>query len=336
MRRGSTPVSEVLLEFGIGETRAAVLDDDGGIVEAYVERDGGWRAGDVREVRLMTILVPGVRGIVAVDGTEAILEPLPRTLTEGVSLRVAVVREALAEAGRTRLAKTVVTADAIKAGPNLVERLRARGLSLRPLAAHQPDALEAAGWSEVTEAAALGFVPFTGGLLTISPTPAMTVIDVDGMLPPAALALAAADAAAAAIRRFDITGSIGIDFPTVADKAVRTAIGARLDAALPPPFERTGVNGFGFAQIIRPRLQASLIETIRADPAATAALRLLRHAERGGTTGDRHLVAAPLVIAWFAARPALVIELERRLGAAVALHTEPGLAMGAAYVAARP
>ena len=87
-------MSEALIESGIGETRAAVLDDDGTIVEAHVERDGGWRAGDIREVRLTTILVPGVRGIVGVHGVEAVLEPLPRTLTEGVSLRVAVVREA--------------------------------------------------------------------------------------------------------------------------------------------------------------------------------------------------------------------------------------------------
>lgn len=312
-------MSDALIEFGIGETRAVVLDGDGGIAEAHIERDGGWRTGDVREVRLTTILVPGVRGIVGVGGVEALLEPLPRALTEGMTLRVEVVREALAEAGRIRLAKVIATTAAVGFGPALAERLRGRGLVVREAARHGLDLFEAAGWSEVVEAALSGHVPFPGGSLTISPTPAMTVIDVDGALPPVELALAAADAAAAAIRRFDLTGSIGIDFPTVADKSARTAIGARLDVALPPPFERTTVNGFGFAQIVRPRLRASLIEVLRADPAATAALRLLRQAERGAP-GRCTLVAGPAVIAWLDARPDLVAELARRVGGTVALR----------------
>ncbi|MGI4876612.1 MAG: ribonuclease E/G [Janthinobacterium lividum] len=312
---------ETLIEFGIGETRAVVLDADGGIAEAHVERDGGWRAGDVREVRLTTILVPGVRGIVGIGGVEAVLEPLPRALTEGMTLRVEVVREALAEAGRIRLAKVVATTDAVGSGSSLADRLRGRGLVVHEASRHGPDLFEAAGWSEVVEAALCGHVAFPGGSLTISPTPAMTVIDVDGALPPVELALAAAAAAAAAIRRFDLTGSIGIDFPTVADKSARTAIGAELDVALPPPFERTAVNGFGFAQIVRPRLRASLIEVLRVDPAATAALRLLRQAERGAP-GRCTLVAGPAAIAWLDARPDLVAELARRVGGTVALRVD--------------
>lgn len=312
---------DALIEIGVGETRAVVLDADGGIAEAQLERDGGWRAGDVREVRLTTILVPGVRGIVGIDGVEAVLEPLPRALTEGMTLRVEVVREALAEAGRLRLAKVVATTVPVGSGLALADRLRGRGLVVREAARHGPDQLEAAGWSEVVEEALTGHVAFPGGSLTISPTPAMTVIDVDGALPPVELALAAADAAAAAIRRFDLTGSIGVDFPTVADKAARTAIGARLDAALPLPFERTAVNGFGFAQIVRPRLHASFVEVLRADPHATAALRLLRQAERGAP-GRCTLVASAAVIAWLEDRPTLISELERRVGGTVALRVD--------------
>ncbi|MGI4876488.1 MAG: ribonuclease E/G [Janthinobacterium lividum] len=314
-------MSDALIEFGIGETRAVVLDADGGIAEAHIERDGGWRAGDVREIRLATILVPGVRGIVGIGGVEAVLEPLPRALTEGMTLRVEVVREALAEAGRIRLAKVAATIAAVGSGPSLADRLRGRGLAVREASRHGPDLFEAAGWSEVVEAALGGHVPFPGGSLTVSPTPAMTVIDVDGALPPVELALAAAAAAAAAIRRFDLTGSIGIDFPTVADKAARTAIGARLDVALPPPFERTAVNGFGFAQIVRPRLRASLIEVLRFDPIATAVLRLLRQAERAAP-GRCTLVAGPAEIAWLDARPDLVAELARRVGGTVALRVD--------------
>ena len=322
---------EAVVERGIGETRAIVVA--GGVaVEFHVERtDGGWRAGDVREVRLATILVPGVRGIVAAGGVEGLITPLPPALTEGITFRVAVVREALAEAGRARLAKVVATTDSVRSGLGLVERLRARGMMVREVAVAGADFADL-GWDEAVDAASTGRVAFNGGSLTISPTPAMTVIDVDGDLPPAALALAAADAAAAAIRRFDLTGSIGIDFPTVADKGVRTAIGVRLDAALPPPFERTAVNGFGFAQIVRPRLRASFVEALRADRAATAALGLLRAAERDGFgTGD--LVAAPQVIQWLAARPGLVAELSRRRGGEIGLRADATLAIAGGHVA---
>ncbi len=326
---------EALIEDGIGETRAVVLDADGGIVEAHIERADAWRCGEIREVRLTTILAAGVRGIVGIGGDEALLEPLPRHLTEGIALRVEIVREALVEAGRTKLAKAVTTTRPVGPGPTLAERLRHRGLSLSTVTAHGRDRLEDAGWSELIETALGGHLVFPGGALTISPTPAMTVIDVDGTLPPVELALAAAHAAAGAIRRFDLAGSIGIDFPTVADKAARTRIGAALDATLPPPFERTAVSGFGFVQIVRPRHRPSLTERLRADPAATAALRLLRQAERSSGIGARALTAAPAVIAWLTDRPALTAELGRRLGVAVTLHAEARLTISAGHVTSR-
>ena len=322
---------EAFVEHGIGETRAIVVAD-GALVEAHVDRDDGrWRAGDVREVRLATILVPGLRGIVTAVGVEALISPLPPALTEGITFRVRVVREALAETGRRRLAKVVATTDPVAAGPNLVARLRDRGLALTTATA---DRFEQLGWSEVVEAARTGVVAFPGGSLVVSPTPAMTVIDVDGDLAPVPLALAAADTAAAAIVRFDLAGSIGIDFPTVADKAVRTELGARLDASLPPPFERTAVNGFGFVQIVRPRRRASLVEAVRGEPVTTAALALLRTAERDGF-GRAVLVAGGHVHDWLAARPELIAELARRRGGDVGLRRDPALPISGAYVTAR-
>lgn len=326
--------AEILLEPGIGEVRAARIEQ-GRIVELHVERDGGLRAGDVREGRLVRILTPGRRGLVLVDGEDALIEPLPR-VAEGATLFVEVLREAIPEPGRPKLAKLRAADGPPRPAPDLAARLRRLGLPVRQPAPHGPDALEAAGWSEALDEAATGVVPFDGGVLTISPTPAMTVIDVDGALALADLAVAGARAAAQAIRRFGLAGSIGIDLPTVGDKAVRTAAAAAIDAALPPPFERTAVNGFGFVQIVRPRLRPSIVELVQGDPAATAALALLRRAERAGGVGARTLVAAPGVVAWLEARRAHVDELARRLGAAVQLRAAPELTISGGHVDVRP
>ena len=112
----------------------------------------------------------------------------------------------------------------------------------------------------------------------MSLTPAMTLFDVDGSLPPAELAIAGAAAAARAIRRLGIAGSIGIDLPTLAGRADRQAAAAALDAVLPQPFERTAVNGFGFLQIVRRRERPSLPEIVQGDPVGAAARALLRRA----------------------------------------------------------
>lgn len=335
-------MAEALIEFGIGETRALVIEQ-GVAVEAHIERaDDGLRCGDVWNARLTMILLAGRRGIVRAGAFEALLEPLPPGVTEGALVRVEITREALPEAGRPRLAKARASGSKVgaapglvAAGPDLAARLRSRGLAVHDVGGIGTDRLEAAGWSEIVETAATGHVAFAGGLLTISPTPAMTVIDVDGALPPPLLARAAATAAGRAIRQFDITGSIGIDFPGT-DRGVRAELAMLLDAELPAPFERTAVNGFGFVQIVRPRARPSLIERVRGSPVATAALALLRTAERSQGHGERVLHAAPVITAWLNARVDLLAELERRLGTPVRLHADAALAISAGYVSARP
>jgi hypothetical protein len=119
-----------------------------------------------------------------------------------------------------------------------------------------------------------GEIDFPGGALRMSLTPAMTLFDVDGNLPQAELAIAGVAAAARAIRRLGIAGSIGIDLPTLSGRADRQAAAAALDAALPQPFERTAVNGFGFLQIGRRRERPSLAEIVQGDPAGAAARAL--------------------------------------------------------------
>jgi hypothetical protein len=321
-------MSEVLFERGIGATRALVIED-GVVVEAHFERDDSPRFGAVHVARLSTILEPGRRGIMRIGDNEGLIEPLPYC-PEGGLLRVEVMREAIHETGRPRLAKLrnvegdTTTEGQVSAGVDLAARLKVAGHSLTHLGSHGEDRLEAAGWSETVESARTGHFAFPGGLLTISPTPAMTVIDVDGPGDIEALAQASAVAVAAAIRVFDLQGSLGVDFPTLEGKAARARLGEILDEHLPAPFERTAVNGWGFVQIVRPRRRANFIEQVRAP--GFAALELLRRAGRGAA-GGRMLVAHPVVIAWLAARPALTEALGRATGGEVRLQEDAGLAI---------
>jgi hypothetical protein len=321
-------LAEWLYEEGIGENRAILVEGDE-IVEAAIELPGRVRTGAVIEARLAKIHVPGRRGLAALpSGEEALVEPLPGRLTEGQSVRVEIAREAIPEAGRPKLAKARISDDAPRAGPGLHERIG------RPSALREPgrDRFEDAGWSELLEQAATGEIAFAGGGLRMSVTPAMTLFDVDGVLPPLELAIAGAAAAARAIRRFGIGGSIGIDLPTIAGKAERQAPAAAVDAILPQPFERTGVNGFGFLQIVRRRERPSLPEIVQGDPAGAAARALLRRAERAPGAGERTIRAAPPVIARLERHPEWLEELARRIGAPVRLQADAGLSISGGHV----
>jgi ribonuclease G len=324
-------LAEWLLEDGIGETRA-ILVEDGHIVEAAIELPDILLPGTVAEARLTAILVPGRRAIASLaDGSEVLIEPLPPKLTEGQSVRVEIVREAIAEAGRAKLAKGRVSDSPLRPGPRLAERIG----SFTRHGGPGPDRFEQAGWSELLEEAVRGEIFFQGGSLRMSLTPAMTLFDVDGALPPAVLAAAGAEAAGLAIRRLGISGSIGIDLPTLAARDERQAAAAALDRVLPQPFERTAVNGFGFLQIVRRRERASLPELLRADPAGAAARALLRRAERSTGAGERILHAAPAVAARLRDSPDWLDMLARRLGAPIALREEAGLAISAGHVQSR-
>ena len=331
-------MAEWFYEAGIGEARAALVEGDL-ILQAAIEADDdGLRAGTIAPARLTKITVPGRRGLVTLDdGSEAMIEPLPRGVTEGGKLLVEIVRAAIVEPGRGKLAiARAAQPDAVAAaGPDLRARIAADGLPVRELTSFGPDLLEQAGWSELIDEAASGHADFDGGALRVSLTPAMTLIDVDGWLPVADLAVAGARAAAMMIRRHDIGGSIGIDLPTVEGKAARLAAAEEVDAILPQPFDRTAVNGFGFLQIVRRRARMSLPERMHQDPVGTAARALLRRAERAQGIGPRTLTAAPVVIAVIERRPDWIAELERRIGAPVRLRGEAGLAISAGHAEAQ-
>jgi ribonuclease G len=305
-------LAEWFYEAGIGEARAALVEA-GAILEAIIEPDApGVRAGAIVPARLDEVLVPRLSGKITLDGGEpAMLDGIPNGVTQGAGLVVRIVREAIPEAGRPKAAKAVpvLTDEATHPGPNLAERITASGIPVRHLMAHQPDALEDAGWSELLEEAATGEIAFMGGALRMSVTPAMTLFDVDGAPPAEPLAIAGAAAAGRAIRRFGIGGSIGIDLPTLPGKSARQAAAAALDSTLPLPFERTAVNGFGFIQVIRKRTRASLPELIAADRTVFALRAALRRAERDGAL---HLPAAQY--SRLTEHPEWIEALERRAG----------------------
>jgi ribonuclease G len=305
---------EQWIERGIGETRV-VLVEDGAIVEARILRDDVIPAGTILTGRLIET---GRLAVVRTSEQEYLLPRGAPGVTHGATLTIEVTREALtgAEPWKRPLARV---SDALPAA--------APDIPGRSLAYPAPtDDLEAAGWSDLIDEARSGTVAFPGGELLVALTPAMTLIDVDGHLPPEQLALAGAAAAARTIRRHGIGGSIGIDLPTIGGKATRQAVGEAVDAILPQPFERTAMNGFGFLQIVRPRRHASLFE-LAADRPAFEARALLRRAAR--ETGAIEIVAHPGLVS--ALRPKWLDQLAKNIGGTVGLRPDPTLAMAAAY-----
>lgn len=311
---------EWLIERGIGETRAALIAD-GAIVEARIELDGTTPAGTVLPARLIDVGQSGRNAVARDDqGTEYLLPKAPNGVTEGTALNVEILREAIPgnEPWKRPLARA--TDDPPSPGPPL------SGCEI-VFPAPARNALSDAGWDDLIEQARSGLVEFAGGTLRISATPAMTLIDVDGVLALGELAVAGAAEAARAIRRLGIGGSIGIDLPTVTGKAPRQAAAAAIDELLPQPFERTAVNGFGFVQIVRPRVRPSLLE-IWSDRVGAEARALLRRAALSGS-GSRRLVAHPGVIAMLEHNQPWLEALARHVGGAVTLRSDRSLAMSA-------
>jgi ribonuclease G len=114
----------------------------------------------------------------------------------------------------------------------------------------------------------------------------------------------------------------------VQGKEQRTAIGVAVDAILHNPFERTAVNGFGFLQIVRPRLHASLFE-LAADRAAFEARALLRLAAR--ETGGVRLAVHPAVLAVLESRTDWLKTLSRQVGGPVALRSDARLTISGGH-----
>lgn len=331
-------MAEWLYEDGIGERRAALVEQ-GRILELHVERDSdGVQPGTILYARLNPREGSGSWRIVTLpSGEEAMLKSLPAGISDGATLLVEVTRSALPEADivKRAVARPAEPGARPKPAAPLADRIGESGVPVHMLMAHQPDALEAAGWSEWTEAATSGHIAFAGGLLRMSLTPAMTVFDVDGDLPPLDLARAGITMMARALRALGIGGSIVIDLPTLADKAQRVAVAEAFDAAMPPPFERTAVNGYGLLQVIRPRTGPSIAERWQHQPVESAALALLRAAARQGAARPGQpltLAAHPAVVQWLERQPGMLDRLARDCAATVHLRAETDRAIAAPHV----
>lgn len=303
------PSPDWTIERGIGETRAALVED-GEIVEARVRRDGVVPAGTIFEAKLVAV---APRVTVEAAGETFLLPRGASAVSEGRTLFVEVTREALGGAEPWKQGLARVTSEMPREAP--------------PLADGREGRIEQ--WDDLLEGARTGVVSFSGGELRIEPTAAMTMIDVDGWLEPPQLAQVAAWATARAIRRLDLGGSIGIDFPTLGAREARREVDKILDEYLPRPFEKTAINGFGFVQVVRPRARASLIELAR-DRAPFEARALLRRAT-AERPGAKAIVAHPAVIAVLEQNSAWLEALGRQVGGNIGLRADASLTMSGGY-----
>lgn len=306
-----------LIEEGIGETRALLVEGEQ-VLAARLLWPGELAAGTRASGRLIAKLKGTRRGVALLEGgIEALVDHLPQAVTEGQMLDLVITRAPLAERGRLKRAQARVGG----ADNGALPAPLAEGRVVRRL----PIGL----WEEVWQAASSARLDFPNGEVLVSVTPAMTVIDIDGIGAPRDVALAAVPAIARALAWFELGGNIGIDFPTLPAKADRRAVDDALEAALADwPHERTAMNGFGFVQIVSRLEGPSMLHrfaTSRTGMCARFALRIAERAEGHGPVLE--LRVHPALKAKL--KPAWLDELARRTGRTVRVETDPGLALEA-------
>lgn len=308
-----------LIEEGIGETRALLIDN-GEVVAAKIYWPGELHAGQAHMAQLVSKASNAKRGIAKLEnGTQVLIDQLPQSITEGASFALRISRAAIAERGRLKRAQSRYLAQTLPKKEAEQQPFIQGGKSL-------PD-FKAGAWEEVWHAASSGSITFAGGEILCSVTPAMTLIDIDGDLPPRKLALAAIPAITQALEWFDLGGSIGIDFPTVQTKADRRAVDEALAKALAHwPHESTAMNGFGFVQLIARLEGPSLLHRFATSRVGMCARYALRVAQRASGVGPTLLLSVhPALKAKI--KPEWIEELTRRTGKQVRIEAVPSLAL---------
>lgn len=324
----TSPRIEWLVEEGIGEHRA-VLMDHGEPVAARIYWPGRLSTGLVADAVLTSRRSGARRGTIRfASSEEALVDGLTPSASEGASVRVEVTRAAMAEQGRFKRAQARQCDKPLRDAPSLAETLQRQGYPVRIIRRFPDDP-----WPSIIADALDSTIHFDGGSIVVTPTPAMTLIDIDGTLPTAALALAAVPAVASAVEMFDLQGSIGIDFPSIERKDERRQVDEALAAALDHwPHQSTAMNGFGFVQLVSRCEGPSILQRLRSAPAGAAARFLLRRAEDVSEPGVLLLSAHPSVRA--AVTPPWEAELARRTGRTIRWNVDSSLALDAGFAQA--
>lgn len=316
-------MAELYAEEGIGETRI-IRVEHGRIALAWLDWHETLIGGSRVSARIVQRKRQDHRALAEADSGEAILlRNLPPDVSEGSTVTVEILRAPIREGRREKPAHGRLTDQPVRRW-TMLERMRANGHDVKTVRRFPVE-----GWDEVMAWASSGQVDFAGGSLILSPTPAMTLIDIDGHLPPLALALAAVPAIARALALLDLHGSIGIDFPTLATKDDRARVDQALAAALHDyPCERTAMNGFGFVQLVGRVDGPSVLHRFAASRTGACARMALRSVELLDGPGVTLLTVHPALKAKL--RPEWLAELERRTARPVRVEADPGLTLEAA------
>ena len=359
----------LLWDAGPGELRAGLLEE-GRLAEFRIirlRRDRAlYAAGEHYTARITGSLGPG-KALVTLGGVvDAILQSTAK-LPEGTLLAVEMTRSAIPEPGRWKLPLVRPAPDTAtlsepgwrfsdepwilflrRLAPALSEivcpsaavanEVRSDLGDIAPKLRIDAEAIADADFTGLIEAAALGEFPIEGGTISIERTRAMAMIDIDGSGDPLALNLAAAREIPRLLRLLDIGGQVGIDFLTLPDRKARSVVDSALDEALNAlgPHKRTAINGFGFAQIVRPRRGPSIPELICTTTPGrlsleSRAIALLREAGRLTGHGPCRLVAPPALIELIRQWPEEIGALRFALGTEVELVADPA-AIGYGHV----
>jgi ribonuclease G len=350
----------LLWDAGPGEIRAGLVEH-GILTEFRIIRQRRqkalYAAGEHYTARIVSNLGRGQALVTLGGDVEALLENAPK-LAEGALLAVQMTRAAVPEPGRWKKALVRPTPDvAPQSEPSwhfsdepwvlFLSRVASRVDSIVcqdaviagdvrtdcpeldiPITI-DPAQINDADFDGLIEAAVLGEFPIEGGMLSIERTRAMAMIDIDGSGDPAALNLAAAHEIPRLLRLLNIGGQVGIDFLSLPDRKARLAVDAALAEAcvVLGPHERTALNGFGFAQIIRPRTGPSIPEILCGITPGrlsleSRAVALLRAAGRSVGHGKRQLVAPPAIIELIRQWPEETGALRHSLGVEIELVSD--------------